>query len=134
MASDDGESAPRFSHAHDHIVARKILDAWHLVRAVLFGFDGCKKTISEHDFVGKWQSSRAVTPIHLAATGEWEIRQDDGTVLQYGLWRYEEKQIIWNVMQAGRLVSDRNPVLLVAPMQFHLKEADGAVTVFRRLP
>ena len=109
------------------------------ILGILFGlcclvFDGCKKTISEDDFVGKWQSSRAVTPIHLAANGEWEIRQDDGTVLQYGLWRYEEKQIIWNVMQAGRLVSDRNPVLLVAPMQFHLKEADGAVTVFRRLP
>ena len=52
-----------------------------LVGSLFFvGLAGCQR-ISEGDFVGKWQSSRAITPIHLAANGEWEIRQDDGTIL-----------------------------------------------------
>ena len=53
-----------------------------LVGSLFFvGLAGCQR-ISEGDFVGKWQSSRAITPIHLAANGEWELRQDDGTILQ----------------------------------------------------
>lgn len=97
------------------------------------GLAACKKAVSEQDFVGKWQSSRTFTPIHLAANGEWEIRKDDGTVLQYGLWRFKDKQIIWSVKQEGRLVDDPNPLLSVEPEEFRLKEQDGSTTVFRRV-
>jgi hypothetical protein len=89
--------------------------------------------ISERDFVGKWQSSRAVTPIYLAANGEWEIRKDDGTILQYGVWRYEDKKIIWSIKQGGRVVDDPNPVVEMKHREFRLKEQDGTTTVFRRL-
>ena len=91
------------------------------------------KRISERDFVGKWQSDRAVTPIHLAANGEWELRKDDGTVLQYGVWRYEGKQIIWSIKQGGRIMDDPTPVLSVTRAEFRLKERDGQTTVFKRL-
>lgn len=99
----------------------------------LMALAGCKRT-SEGDFVGKWQSSQAVTPIYLAANGEWEIRQDDGTVLQYGIWRYTDKTLIWSIKQGSRIMDDPTPVLSVEPDQFTLKERDGATTVFKRLP
>lgn len=88
--------------------------------------------ISEGDFVGKWQSFRAVTPIHLAANGEWEIRKDDGTILQYGVWRYADKKIIWSIRQDRRIIDDATPVLAVEPKVFRVKERDGTTTVFRR--
>lgn len=91
------------------------------------------KRISERDFVGKWQSSRTLTPLHLAANGEWEIRKDDGTILQYGVWRYEGKQIIWSIKQGGRVIDDANPILSVTPAEFQLRERDGQTTVFKRL-
>lgn len=89
--------------------------------------------ISQRDFVGKWQSDRAVTPIHLASNGEWEVRKDDGTILQYGVWRYEGKQIIWSIKLGGRIIDDPNPVISVTPAEFRLKERDGQMTVFKRL-
>lgn len=99
---------------------------------LILALSGCQR-ISAGDFVGKWQSSRAVTPIHLAANGEWEIRQDDGTILQYGVWRYADKKIIWSIKQGNRVVDDPTPVLAVEAKEFKLKERDGATTVFRRL-
>ncbi|MGB4062710.1 MAG: hypothetical protein WBK19_02675 [Azonexus sp.] len=93
---------------------------------------GCER-IKASDFVGKWQSSRAVTPIHLAANGEWEIRRDDGTILQYGVWRYVDKKIIWSVKQGSRVIDDPTPVLTVERKEFKLQERDGATTVFQRL-
>ncbi|MBS1144834.1 MAG: hypothetical protein H6R14_2240 [Proteobacteria bacterium] len=92
----------------------------------------CQK-ISDKDFVGKWQSSRAVTPIYMMANGEWEIRKDDGTILQYGVWRYSDKKLIWSIRLDGRIIDDANPVLSVERSTFQLKERDGATTVFRRL-
>lgn len=100
---------------------------------LLAGATGCKR-YSDRDFVGKWQSSRAVTPIHLAANGEWEIRQDDGTVLQYGIWRYEDKKLIWSFKQGDRVSDDPTTVLSVEPGAFSIRERDGATTVFKRLP
>lgn len=100
---------------------------------LLFGLSGCKR-YSEHDFVGKWQSSRAVTPIHLVANGEWEIRKDDGTVLQYGIWRYEDKKLIWSFKQGERVMDDPTAVLSVDASRFSIRERDGATTVFTRLP
>ncbi|MCG2575558.1 hypothetical protein LZ012_00960 [Dechloromonas sp. XY25] len=104
-----------------------------LVLACMVALAGCKRT-SERDFVGKWQSSRAVTPIHLAANGEWEIRQDDGTVLQYGVWRYADKTLIWSIKQGERIMDDPTPVLSVESDRFTLKERNGTTTVFKRLP
>lgn len=100
---------------------------------LLFGLLGCKR-YSERDFVGKWQSSRAVTPIHLAANGEWEIRKEDGTVLQYGIWRYEDKKLIWSFRQGERVIDDPTAVLSVDTGKFSIRERDGATTVFTRLP
>ena len=94
---------------------------------------GCKRG-NERDFVGKWQSSRAVTPIYLAANGEWEIRKDDGTVLQYGVWRYEDPRLIWSFKQGDRVIDDPTTVLSVERAAFQIRERDGATTVFRRLP
>lgn len=107
-----------------------------VVLALLVGFGIhflTGKQVSQRDFVGKWQSDRAVTPIHLAANGEWELRKDDGTLLQYGVWRYEGKQIIWSIKQGGRIIDDPNPVLSVTPAEFRLRERDGQTTVFKRL-
>ncbi|MBS1129034.1 MAG: hypothetical protein H6R16_36 [Proteobacteria bacterium] len=107
-----------------------------VVLALLVGFGVhflTEKKVSQRDFVGKWQSDRAVTPIHLAANGEWELRKDDGTLLQYGVWRYEGKQIIWSIKQGGRIIDDPNPVLSVTPAEFRLRERDGQTTVFKRL-
>lgn len=100
---------------------------------LLSGLVGCTR-YSEHDFVGKWQSSRALTPIHLAANGEWEIRKDDGTVLQYGIWRYADKKLIWSFKQGDRVMDDPTAVLSVEASQFSIRERDGATTVFKRLP
>lgn len=97
-----------------------------------FKLAGGQRT-SERDFVGTWQSSRTLTPLHLAANGEWEIRTAEGAVLQYGVWRYEGKQLIWTYKQGARVVDDANDVLSVAPAEFRLRERNGTTTVFRRL-
>lgn len=98
----------------------------------IVGLAGCQR-INEGNFVGKWQSARAVTPIHLAANGEWEIRKDDGTILQYGVWRYEDKKLIWSIKQGSRVIDDPTLVLAVDRNEFRLREQDGATTIFRRL-
>lgn len=99
-----------------------------------FGLVACKKAISEKDFVGKWQSTRTNTPIHMGANGEWEIRAADGHVLQYGLWRFADQKLIWSVKQEGKLVDDPNPVLTMAPTEFSVQELNGSTTVFKRVP
>lgn len=105
-----------------------------LATAVLVaGLAACQR-IHERDFIGKWQSSRAVTPIYLAANGEWEIRQDDGTVLQYGVWRYADRQLVWSIHQGTRIVDDPTAVQSMTRDQFKLQEQDGSTTVFRRQP
>lgn len=105
-----------------------------LLASLLLGALSACQRIGERDFVGKWQSSRAVTPIHLAANGEWEIRQDDGRVLQYGIWRYADKKLVWSFKQGERVIDDPTVVLAVEAREFRIRERNGATTVFRRLP
>jgi len=91
-----------------------------------------KQTYKESDFVGKWVTSRTMTPIHLYANGEWEIKQEDDTVLQYGVWRYEPGYLVWVNKQGDQFINDRDPVVSVAKDQFQVKEADGSLTAFKR--
>lgn len=113
---------------------RTVLATAVLGSVLVHGVAACRKAVSEREFVGKWQSSRSFTPIYLAANGEWEIRKDDSTVLQYGLWRYDGKRIIWTMRQGSQLNDDVNPVVAVSPGEFRLTERDGTTTVFKRLP
>lgn len=97
------------------------------------GLAACSRT-SERDFVGKWQSSRTQTPIHMVSNGEWEIRTEEGTILQYGVWRYEDKKLIWSFKQDnGQILDDPNPVLSVGPKEFSVRERNGTTTVFKRV-
>lgn len=82
---------------------------------------------------GKWQSSRSTTPLHLHSNGEWEIRQDNGVVLQYGLWEYAGKQLVWTVKQGEEINRDINPVISLKPDAFALRENDQSITSFKRL-
>lgn len=100
---------------------------------MVLGLVACKR-YSERDFVGKWQSSRSMTPIHLEPNGEWEIRKDDGTLLQYGVWRYEDKKLVWSFKQGERVFDDATAVLSVDAGKFSILERDGATTEFKRLP
>lgn len=112
---------------------RKLLLLLLAVGLVIHFLPGGKRP-SEADFVGKWQSSRTNTPIHLAANGEWEIRTEEGRVLQYGLWRYADKQLVWTYKQGSQFLDDANPVLSVEAGSFSLRETNGTSTVFQRLP
>ncbi len=48
---------------------------------ILFYAGSGREVITEKNFVGKWKSSKLETPIYLYATGEWEIKTEDGIVL-----------------------------------------------------
>lgn len=84
--------------------------------------------------VGKWQSSKLVTPLYLHDNGEWEIKQDDQVVLQYGVWEYKDNTLVWTSKIGSRISSDVNPVLAVTAAGFQLRESDQTVTSFTRLP
>jgi hypothetical protein len=96
---------------------------------------GCAKTETDPRqlFIGKWESSRLVTPIHLYENGEWEIKRDDGAVLQYGVWEYKDKRIIWTHKSGSQVSSDANPVIQMKPSSFHLRESDGEITAFKQI-
>ena len=83
-------------------------------------------------FVGKWRSSKLDTPIHLYNNGEWEIKKDDGAILQYGIWDYQDGRIVWNFKMGGQIGRDVNTVQSVTPTEFRLHE-DRAITTFKRL-
>ena len=84
--------------------------------------------------VGKWQSSKLVTPLYLHDNGEWEIKQDDQVVLQYGVWEYKDHTLVWTYKIGSRISSDVNTVLAVQASGFQLRESDQTVTSFTRLP
>ncbi len=107
-----------------------------LLFVVAFAFYGCssRETITEKNFVGKWQSSKLVTPVYLYANGDWEIKLDDGAILQYGVWQYKDKKIIWSFKQIdSHILHDVNPVLSATPQEFRVQENDRSITIFKRL-
>jgi hypothetical protein len=84
-------------------------------------------------FVGKWKSSRLATPLHLHENGEWEIKTEEDSVLQYGVWQLQDRRMIWSIKMDGRLNHDENTVLSIGQRRFELREQNGSVTVFERL-
>jgi len=112
---------------------------FQLVRPVLLlsalMFSGCseREVITERNFAGKWKSSKLATPIYLYASGEWEIRTDEGGVLQYGVWQYSDRKLIWSFKIDSRIGHDLNPVLSVSPREFRIQESDRTTTIFTRL-
>lgn len=108
-----------------------------LAGAMACGLGACNKPqerIDSRQFVGVWKSTRSGLPIRMQPNGEWEIRQDDGRVYQYGLWRFEEGKLIWTFLESGKALDDANPVLGIKADEFVIRELNGSATVFRRLP
>lgn len=97
---------------------------------------GCKRTpqIDAAAFVGSWQSSRLTTPLILYANGDWEIKTTEGQVLQYGVWNYAPGQFLWTFKQGTQVQHEVNPLLSFNSTAFTLRETDGSVTTFTRLP
>jgi len=109
------------------------LTGFLVVAAVLL--TGCQDqgTADRQNFIGKWQSSRLATPLYLYENSEWEIKQEDGSVLQYGIWEYKNKKIIWSYKMGGRIEQDINQVIMVAPRKFQVRESDKTITSFEKL-
>ena len=104
--------------------------------AALLALAACSRApqAQPDQFAGKWQSSRlAASPLYMRANGEWEIRNDEDKVLQYGVWHLEEGKMVWTVKIDGRVTHDVNALLSVTPARFELRERDGSVTRFDRI-
>ncbi|MFM9970169.1 MAG: hypothetical protein ACKVQK_17400 [Burkholderiales bacterium] len=93
----------------------------------------CGEKFEEKDFIGKWRSSKLTTPIYLHANGSWEIKTDDGAVLQFGVWRIKDKSIVWTYKVDARVGHDGDPILSSTPREFSVRENDGAITTFVKL-
>ena len=97
---------------------------------------GCSRSgrVDAAALVGKWRSSRlTAAPIHLRTNGDWEIRTEDGALLQYGIWELEGSRITWSYKRGGSIEHDVNEVLSVEPKRWTLRERDGTTTTFDRL-
>jgi hypothetical protein len=101
--------------------------------AVVLFFIFSSEKITEKDFVGKWRSSKLVTPIYLYANSEWEIKKDDGAILQYGIWQYQDKKLTWSYKMDSSVGHDVNAVVSANSTEFKLLENDGTTTTFTRL-
>jgi hypothetical protein len=112
---------------------KRTLSLLFVAALTLYGCSG-REIITENNFVGKWKQSKLETPIYLYANGEWEIKQDDGTILQYGVWQYKDNEIIWGFKQSNsHILHDINPVLSASPQEFQLQENDRTITTFKKL-
>lgn len=98
-------------------------------------FYGCssREAITERSFVGKWKSSKLATPVYLYANGEWEIKTEEGAILQYGVWEFKNKKIIWSYKIDSSVGHDPNVVLLANSREFQVRESDGSITTFSKL-
>lgn len=106
-----------------------------LLVSVLFSINACsdRETFTEKSFVGKWKSSRALTPIYMYDNGEWEIKSDDGPVLQYGVWQLKGQNLLWSFKIGSSVGHDVNPVVSVTPREFKVLESDRSTTTFSKL-
>ncbi len=118
----------QFGHRMPRLAASFLLTA-----ACFLGGCQSQDTTDRKIFIGKWQSSRLATPLYLYENNEWEIKQDDGAVLQYGIWDYKNKKIIWSHKIGNRLEHDINPVIMAAPGKFQVRENDQTITTFEKL-
>jgi hypothetical protein len=102
---------------------------------MVFVSSGCFKKTADPRLIliGKWQSSRLVTPLYLYENGEWEIKRDDGAVLQYGVWEFKNNSIFWTHKSGGLVISDVNPVLQMQTTSFLLSENDHTITSFKKI-
>jgi hypothetical protein len=100
--------------------------------ALLFYARSGGEIITDKTFVGKWKSTRLETPIYLYDNGEWEIKTEEGGILQYGVWRYKGNVITWSHMVNSTFEHDVNLVVSAAPSVFQVKEKDGSTTTFVR--
>jgi hypothetical protein len=97
--------------------------------------NGCsnRETFTEKNFVGKWSSTRTTTPVYLYENGEWEIKTDEGSVLQFGVWQYKDNNIMWSYKVDDRMGHDTNAVLSATPREFQLRESDRSITTFSKI-
>jgi hypothetical protein len=104
--------------------------------AVLAGCGGRKEAdpYDSRNFIGQWRSTRTHTPIQLLDNGEWEIRAADGALMQYGVWTYQQRQILWSHKSGGAYLHDTTPLLDYESGRFVVQEADGTKTTFTRVP
>lgn len=110
--------------------ARRFL-LWALTAALLAA---CQPQWKPEQFAGKWKSSRVSTPLYLHPNGEWEIRNNEGRVLQYGIWQLQDRSILWTIRTGdGQVMHEANPIVSVAERRFELRETDGSLTKFERL-
>ena len=104
--------------------------------AVLLGLAlaacGDRHPASPGSFVGKWKSSKLETPLFLYDNGEWEIKKEEGGVLQYGIWDYRDGRITWSFKSGSQIGRDVNLVVSANDKEFRLKEGTQ-ITVFKRL-
>lgn len=107
-----------------------------LVGVGLALLQGCSRSPAPNaeQFVGKWRSSRlASLPLTMSSNGEWEIKGEGDTALQYGVWHVEGQRMLWTIQIDGRVIHDVNVILKVEPQRFELREGDGSVTQFNRI-
>lgn len=106
-----------------------------LAAALLLALPGCSRhaEINAKLFVGKWHSSRLATPLYLYENGEWEIKQDGGAVLQYGVWEYKDQRILWSYKLGKTIGHDANTVLAASAQEIRLQESDHSITVLSKL-
>jgi hypothetical protein len=105
----------------------------HSPLVVLALLAACQQQLQPTQFVGKWKSSRSTAPLTLHANGEWEIRDGDDHVLQYGVWQLRERTLIWSIKLDKQLQRDANAIVSVQKNTFELRERDGSSTRFERI-
>ena len=108
---------------------RFALTAWGLVL-----LSGCQPNIQASQLAGRWKSSRLTTVLHLHPNGEWEIRDADEHVLQYGVWQLQDRTLVWTIKLEGKVQHDPNLIVAFEKDRFELRERDGSITRFERLP
>jgi hypothetical protein len=105
-----------------------------LALSIAGALGACQKALQPEQFVGRWKSSRLGSTLLMSSQGEWELRDTSDRVLQYGVWQLRDRTLVWSVRLDGRLQHDPNAIVDLSPTMFQLRERDGSITRFDRLP